>query len=87
MDWAFLSISGFLVGSLFYAAAYTTRYEPEARSAYALIGLGVVVVVFVNTWLDFVRDQSDFFRAATLIGYALVTAGLVVLVRVRRARR
>jgi peptidoglycan/LPS O-acetylase OafA/YrhL len=87
MDWAFLAIGGFLVGSLLYAGWYTTRYEPEARTAYALIGAGVLLVVAVNTWVDFVRDQSDWFRAATLLGYAIIAAGLVLLVRERRARR
>lgn len=86
MDWVYLSVTGFLLGSLFYAAFYTTSYEPEAKAAYATIGLGVLVVVVVNTWLDFAHARSDWWRSAILVGYALVTAGLVLLVRERRAR-
>ena len=86
MDWAFLAISGFLVGSLLYTGWYTTRYEPQAKVPYAVIGFGVVLVVFVNTWLDFVRDQSNWFRGTTLLGYAIVALGLTLLVRERRQR-
>jgi len=87
MDWAFLAISGFLLGSLGYTGWYTTRWEPEARLPYAVIGIGVVLVVTVNTWIDFIRDVSDWFRATTILGYAIVAAGLTLLVKERRGRR
>jgi hypothetical protein len=86
MDWAFLAISGFLLGSLMYTGWYTTRYEPQAKIPYAVIGAGVTLVVVVNTWLDFIRNQSTWFRVATIIGYAFVAAGLTLLVRERRYR-
>ena len=86
MDYLFLGVSGFLVGSVGYAGWYTTRYEPEAKPAYTLIGLGVLLVVAINTWVDFVRDQSDWFRGATLLGYAIVALGLVMLTRERKQR-
>jgi len=87
MDWAFLAIGGFLLGSVAYTGWYTTRIEPEVRGGYATIGAGVALVVCVNTWVDFVRDSSDWFRAFTLVGYLLVAAGLTLIVRERRTEQ
>src|SRR5262245_51546373 len=84
MDWAYLGVGGFLLGMLFRCAAYTIRYEPEVQRGYGLVGLGVFLVVTINTWVDLTRDLTDWFRAATLIGYALVGTGLVLIIRERR---
>jgi len=85
-DWVFLGIGGFLLGSVAYVGWHTTRYEPQAKPGYALIGIGTAVVVAVNTWLDFIRDTSGWFRISTILGYVLVAAGLVSIVRERRRR-
>jgi hypothetical protein len=83
MDWAFLAVGGFLLGSVFYTASFTTRYEPEVRSGYLVLGLGVLISVGVNVWLDFGRGVSDWFRGGTLLAYSTATAGLVLIVRER----
>src|SRR5262245_63349922 len=85
MDWAFLSIGGVLIGMLFRCAWYTARYEPEVKRGYAFVGAGVVLVVTINTWVDLTRELPDRFRAATLVAYVLVAAGLVLIIRERRA--
>jgi len=84
MDWVFLSVGGFLVGAFLYAAYYTTTYEPEVKLGYTIVGVGIVVVVTVNTWLDFFSNRSNWFRGATLLGYAFVAAGLILIVIERR---
>jgi hypothetical protein len=84
VTWAYLAIGGFLVGSLFYSASYTLRFEPQARTAYGVIGAGLAVSVVVNAWLDLDRDVSDWYRVGTLAAYALVAVGLVLLTRARR---
>jgi len=86
MDWVFLSFGGFLIGSVMYTGWYTTRHEPEAKPGYAFIGLGIFVVVVINTWLDFSRHISNWFRTATLFGYLLVAFGLFLITRERRQR-
>jgi len=87
LDWAFLAFGGFLLGSVFYTGYYTTRYEPEAKPGYAFIGLGIFISVSINTWLDFSRDTSNWFRTGTVIGYFIIAIGLVLLVRERRGRQ
>lgn len=86
MDWVFLTVGGFLVGAFLYSGYFTTRYKPEVKLGYVVVGAGIVVTVAVNTWVDFTHDVSDWFRASVLLGYALVAAGLVVIVRGRRRR-
>jgi hypothetical protein len=84
MDWVFLSVGGFLVGVFLYTGWYTTRYEPEVRTGYAVIGLGIALSVAVNTWVDFAHDVDNWYRGAVLAGYATVAAGLVLIIVERR---
>jgi hypothetical protein len=86
MDLFFLAAGGFLLGSVFYTGYYTTRYEPEVKLGYAVIGLGVLVTVVIDTWLNFFRDASDWFRLGTFLGYLIITIGLILIVRVRRKK-
>jgi tetrahydromethanopterin S-methyltransferase subunit E len=86
MDLIFLAVSGFLLGSVFYIGWYTIKDEPEAKPGYALIGLGVAIDVFVNTWIAFIRDTSTWFRVGEIVGYIFVAAGLVLITRERRRR-
>jgi hypothetical protein len=87
MDWAYLVLGGFLLGSVARTGWYTTRYEPQARPGYALIGTGVALVVAIGTWVDWQRDVTDWLRAVMLVGYTLVAAGLTLIARERRERR
>jgi len=87
MDWAFLAVTGFLLGSVLYTGWYTIRYEPEAKLAYALIGTGVLMVAGVNAYLDFYLDRSNWYRGALMVGYGTVASGLTLLVRSRRRRQ
>jgi hypothetical protein len=86
-DIAFLGVGGFLVGSLAYTAWYTTRYEPETKLGYTVLGIGAVVVVVENTWLDFQVDASHWFLTVQLIGFLFVAAGLALITKARRDRR
>jgi uncharacterized protein (DUF983 family) len=83
-DILFLGVGGFLLGSLLYIGWYTTRYEPEAKPGYLVMGIGVVMAVTTNVWLEFQTDASYWFLGVTLIGYALVAVGLTLIVRARR---
>ena len=87
MDWAFLAIGGFLLGSVLYSGYYTTRFEPEVKGGYGIIGIGIFISVATNTYVDFFRDTSDWFRAMTLFGYLTVAVGLIILIRERRKHR
>jgi hypothetical protein len=87
MDVVFLAVAGFLLGSFFFTAYYTTKYEPGVRPGYLVVGGGIVISVIVNTWIDFIRDQSLWFRSAILLSYAFIAAGLVMIARDRRRRR
>jgi hypothetical protein len=86
VDWAFLVVGGFLLGALLYTAQYTTRYEPEVKPGYALLGVGIVLSVGVNTAVDFTHNISNWYRGSILATYAVVTAALVLITLERRHR-
>jgi len=84
-DYVFMGIGGFLIGAVLYSGYYTTRYEPEVKYGYAIVGIGVIISVIINTWLDFFHKASDWFRYGTLLGYSIVALGLIIIIRERRA--
>jgi hypothetical protein len=85
-DLAFLAVGGFLLGAVAYCAFYTTEDEPEVRFGYALIGIGVALVVAINTYLDFFyRHVPNWFRVGTMFGYLFVAVGLIFIIRERRS--
>lgn len=85
-DILFLGVGGFLLGAFAYTGWYTTRYEPEAKLGYGLMGLGIGVNVAINVWLDFQVESTNWYIVATFIGYGLVAAGLVAIIRERRRK-
>jgi len=87
MDWVFLIVGGFLLGVFFYCGYYTTRYEPDVRHGYEVVGVGILLAVGLNTWIDFSRHIKDWYRGLTLISYAIVAIGLGLIVHSRRSRK
>ena len=86
MDWVFLTVGGFLLGCFFRTAYFTTRYEPNVKLGYAVVGAGILASVGLSTWVDFSRDVSDWTRALTLTSYAVIALGLVLINRERSHR-
>lgn len=86
MSWLYLASAGFLLGSFLRTGWHTTRYEPEVRVGYGIVGVGIALSVVVNTALVFAHEEADAWRVATLVAYAIVALGLVVIVRQRRGR-
>jgi len=84
MTWAYLAVSGFLLGSVLYSGWYTTRAEPEARLPYALIGVGATLAIALSSYVEFWSHRPTWIRVGVLDGYLLVAIGLVLLVRERR---
>lgn len=84
MTWVYLTVGGFLLGSVLYSGWYTTRFEPEARVPYAFIGVGVGVAVAVSAWVEFGQDRPTWVRVGVLAGYLIVAVGLTLLIRERR---
>jgi hypothetical protein len=87
VDLLFLAVGGFLLGAVAYSGWYTTRYEPEVKAGYAVVGAGAGLVVAINTAVQFATDTSHWFLGATLVGYAIVAGGLTLIVRERRGER
>lgn len=83
MEWTFLAIGGFLLGAFFYTGYYTTIYEPEVKPGYLLLGAGILMSVAINAWYDLAHHVTTWFQVLTLLSYALVTAGLIVVARRR----
>ena len=87
-DYLFLAVGGFLLGAFLYSGYYTTKYEPEVKPGYLITGFGVMVVVLINTYIDFIREHvSDWYRSGTMIGYLFVALGLILINRERRGSR
>lgn len=86
MDYAFLAVGGFLLGAFFYTGYYATLYEPDVKPGYVLLGVGILVSVATNAWVDLFRDISNWFRGFTLLAYLFITAGLTFISRRRHAR-
>lgn len=84
VDLLFLAVGGFLLGAVAYTGWFTTRYEPEVKPGYAFLGAGTALVVAISTAVDLVYDTKDWYRGSTLLGYALVAAGLTLIIRERR---
>jgi hypothetical protein len=87
MEWASLTIGGFLMGSILYVGYFTTREEPELKFGYFLLGLGIFLTVGVNIYVDFAYDISKWYKAVTLTAYTFVTAGLVDIMIQRRRHK
>lgn len=84
MTWAYLAVGGFLLGSVAYAGYYTTRYEPEVKPGYLVLGFGILVNVGLNTYVGYERDVQWWILALVLLAYATITAGLVLITLARR---
>jgi len=87
MNWAYLFVGGLLLGAFLRTGYYTIRYEPEVEFGYAVTGLGIATSVLIGVYVDFARNLSPWYRAATLAGYLIVALGLVLINRERRQAR
>ena len=70
-DLVALGVGCFLLGAFLYCGYYTTRFEPEVERGYTLVGVGILVSVGLNTWLEFSTDRPSWYLALTFIGYAI----------------
>lgn len=87
LDWVFLSVGGFFLGAFLYSGYYTTKYEPEVKGGYTIIGAGITIAVSTSIYVDFTHRISDWWRGLTLLGYTIVSIGLVVIIRERRGEK
>jgi uncharacterized membrane protein len=84
VDWVFLALGGFLLGSTFFAGYYATRSEPQLKPGYLIIGVGLLVNVGVSSWMEHANVADTWIRATVLVSYAVGTAGLVWITYIRR---
>jgi hypothetical protein len=88
LDLSYLAVSGFLFGAFLYTGQFTIRYEPEVSLGYATIGLGLAIAVTVNLVIDLLYEGvSHWFRGLTLLSYAVIASGLMLVARQRQKRR
>ena len=87
LDLIYLGVGGFLIGSCMYTGWYTTRWEPEVRHGWAVVGIGIVITVTINVYVDVSRHIDGAWRGLNLLGYFVVALGLAMIVRERREYR
>jgi len=87
MDYVYIGIGGFLLGSFLYTGYYTVQYEPDVKFGYILVGIGMIIAVSVTAYVDFLRERNGWYRGLTLLGYSVIAAGLTSIVRARNRRR
>lgn len=85
-DIAFLAVAGFLLGVLAYIGWYSTREEPETEWGWTIVGIGVLAVIVHNIWLEFRVDRTNWFLTGEFIGFSIIDAGLVLILRARRKK-
>ena len=84
-DFIFLALGGFLLGAFLFTGWYTTRFEPEVKYGYLVTGIGILISVGINTYLEFTVRRSNWFLGGTFAGYGVIALGLIMILRERRS--
>lgn len=86
MDWVFLALGGFVLGSVAWLGFLTVWTEPEIRWPFIALGAGMSMIVTVNAWVVFFREVSFWFEVVTMLGYVLIAAAFATTTRIRQTK-